>query len=57
MGRLGLTEILILAFIFLLLFGASRIPEMMRGVARGLREFKEELKGEPKTGAEKPKAN
>lgn len=59
MGRIGLTEILILAFILLLLFGATRIPEMMRGLARGMREFKDELKSgdEKKEGqpGEKPK--
>ena len=58
--RIGLWEILIIAFIVLLLFGANRIPEMMRGLARGLRGFKEELKGEEKAEAqagEKPKAN
>ena len=58
MGRIGLTELLIIAFILLLLFGATRIPEMMRGLARGLRGFKEELKGEEKPAeqaGEKPK--
>lgn len=60
MGRIGLTELLIIAFILLLLFGATRIPEMMRGLARGLRGFKEELKGEEKPEArpeEKPKTS
>lgn len=60
MGRIGLTEILIVAFIVLLLFGAGRIPEMMRGLARGLRGFKEELKGEEKPEtqpSEKPRAS
>lgn len=60
MPRLGLWEILIIAFIILLLFGANRIPDMMRGLARGLRGFKEELKGEEKAEAppeEKPKAS
>ncbi|MFQ5664392.1 MAG: twin-arginine translocase TatA/TatE family subunit [Terriglobia bacterium] len=60
MGRIGLTEILIIAFILLLLFGATRIPEMMRGLARGLRGFKEEMKAESKPEEqpeEKPKTN
>jgi sec-independent protein translocase protein TatA len=58
--RLGVWEILIIAFIILLLFGANRIPDMMRGLARGLRGFKEELKGEGKAEAQrggKPKAS
>jgi len=58
--RLGFWEILIIAFIILLLFGANRIPEMMRGLARGLRGFKEEMKSEDKPEGrpeEKPKAS
>lgn len=59
MPRLGFWEILIIAFIVLLLFGANRIPDMMRGLARGLRGFKEELKSEDKAEApgEKPKTS
>ena len=57
MPRIGFWEILIIAFIILLLFGANRIPDMMRGLARGLRGFKDELKSEDKAEApgEKPK--
>lgn len=56
MPRIGFWEILIIAFIILLLFGANRIPDMMRGLARGLRGFKDELKGEEKADTgEKPK--
>jgi sec-independent protein translocase protein TatA len=59
MPRIGFWEILIIAFIILLLFGANRIPEMMRGLAKGFRGFKEELKaeGKPEESAEgKPKS-
>ncbi len=44
MPRLGMSEILIIAFVLMVFFGANRIPDMMRGFARGLRGFKEELK-------------
>jgi sec-independent protein translocase protein TatA len=44
--RLGWVEILLIVVILLLLFGAKRIPEMMRGLGRGAREFKEGLRGE-----------
>lgn len=58
MPRIGFWEILIIAFIILLLFGANRIPDMMRGLARGLRGFKDELKGEDKADTgEKPKTS
>ncbi|MCH8947617.1 MAG: twin-arginine translocase TatA/TatE family subunit [Acidobacteria bacterium] len=58
MPRLGLWEILIIALVLMVFFGANRIPDMMRGLARGLRGFKEELKAEEKPDAEageKPK--
>ena len=41
MGKLGWTEILLIAFVVLLLFGGKKIPELMRGLGRGVREFKE----------------
>ncbi|MGH9803630.1 MAG: twin-arginine translocase TatA/TatE family subunit [Candidatus Acidiferrales bacterium] len=55
MPRLGMWELLLIALVILLFFGANRIPEMMRGLARGLRGFKDELKSEEKP-EEKPKA-
>jgi sec-independent protein translocase protein TatA len=36
---LGITEILIIMAIILLLFGAKKIPELMRGMGKGMREF------------------
>ena len=36
---LGPTEIFIVMFIILLLFGGKKIPELMRGLGRGIREF------------------
>ena len=41
MGNLGWTEILLIAFIVLLLFCGKKIPELMRGLGRGVREFKD----------------
>ncbi len=38
---LGWTEILLIAFVVLLLFGGNKIPELMRGLGRGVREFKD----------------
>jgi len=37
--NLGWTEILLIAFVVLLLFGGKKIPELMRGLGRGVREF------------------
>jgi sec-independent protein translocase protein TatA len=39
--KLGWTEILLIAFVVLLLFGGKKIPELMRGLGRGVREFKD----------------
>ncbi|MFL5739437.1 MAG: twin-arginine translocase TatA/TatE family subunit [Flavisolibacter sp.] len=39
MGPLGFNEILIILIIVLLLFGGKKIPELMRGLGRGMREF------------------
>lgn len=54
----GMTEILVILLLVVLFFGGKKIPEMMRGMGRGVREFKDALEkpaGETeKTGAEKP---
>ena len=44
MGRIGLTEILIIVGIVLLLFGGKKIPELMKGLGSGLKEFKNAAK-------------
>lgn len=41
MPKLGWGEILLIAFVVLLLFGGKKIPELMRGLGRGVREFKD----------------
>ena len=41
MPKFGWMEILLIAFVVLLLFGGKKIPELMRGLGRGVREFKE----------------
>jgi len=46
--RFGTVEILLIVAIILLLFGARRIPELMKGLGRGAREFKDGLKGNDK---------
>lgn len=38
---LGGSELLIIMFVVLLLFGAKKIPELARGMGRGIREFKD----------------
>lgn len=38
-GSLGGPEILLIAFVVLLLFGGKKLPELMKGLGRGIREF------------------
>ena len=51
---LGMQEILLIALIVLLLFGGKKIPELMRGLGKGVKSFKDGLNdvttstGEPK---------
>ena len=44
LGNIRTTEIIIIALIILLLFGGRKIPEMMRGIGKGIRSFKEGMK-------------
>ena len=46
MGSLGVTEILIILAIILLLFGGKKIPELMKGLGSGIKEFKNAAKDE-----------
>lgn len=39
MGSLGMPEILVIALAILILFGGRKIPEFMRGLGKGIREF------------------
>lgn len=39
--RLGIPELLIILFIVVLIFGANRLPELGRGIGKGLRNFKD----------------
>ena len=52
---IGTTELLLIGGIALLLFGGKKLPEMMRGLGQGVREFKKgvnEVKGSVEGGAE-----
>ena len=38
-GMPGIPEIMLIAFVVLLLFGGKKLPELMRGLGKGIREF------------------
>jgi sec-independent protein translocase protein TatA len=57
MGNFGMQELLIILLIVVLLFGAKRIPEIMRGMGRGVKEFKDGMRTEddkPRQDEKKP---
>ena len=40
----GLWEVLIIAFVVLLIFGGKKIPELMKGLGKGVKSFKDGMK-------------
>ena len=44
-GTIGATEIIIIALVILLLFGGKKIPELMKGLGKGVKSFKDGMKG------------
>ncbi len=42
-GNFGSTEILLIALVFLLLFGAKRLPDIAKGIGKGIKDFKKEI--------------
>ena len=44
MGRLGLPELVIILVIVILIFGANRLPDIGRGIGKGIRNFKDASK-------------
>ena len=43
-GSIGMPELIIILLVILLLFGAKRLPELARGLGKGIREFKDATK-------------
>jgi sec-independent protein translocase protein TatA len=44
MGKFGMTEILLILGVVILLFGGKKIPELMKGLGSGIKEFKNAAK-------------
>jgi sec-independent protein translocase protein TatA len=49
MGNFGATEIILILLVVVLLFGGRKIPELMKGIGQGMKEFKKasKLEDEP----------
>jgi sec-independent protein translocase protein TatA len=55
-GFIGPQEVIIIAIVVLLMFGGRKIPELMKGLGKGMKEFKKATKDEEGEGAEKDKS-
>jgi sec-independent protein translocase protein TatA len=51
--KFGVWEIVLIVLVLLLLFGGKKIPELMRGLGKGMREFKDAQKGDAPAEEEK----
>lgn len=45
LGGIGMQEVLLIALVVLLFFGGRKIPELMKGLGKGVRSFKEGMNG------------
>jgi sec-independent protein translocase protein TatA len=57
LGVIGGPQIILIIAIVLLLFGGKKIPELMRGLGQGVKEFKDATKGEEKKEEKKEENN
>ena len=53
-GGIGMQEVLLITLVVLLFFGGKKIPELMKGIGKGVRSFKEGLNNIEKEIEEKP---
>jgi sec-independent protein translocase protein TatA len=54
-GSVGLTEILLILAIVVIIFGATKIPQLGKGLGEGIRNFKHAIKGDASKGDESSK--
>lgn len=53
-GGIGMQEVLLIALVVLLFFGGKKIPELMQGLGKGVRSFKDGMNNMEKEIEEKP---
>lgn len=56
-GSLGLPELLIILLIVLIVFGATKLPQLGKGLGQGMRNFKDSIKGEEPPPPDKNKTS
>ena len=56
-GHLGIPELIVILFIIILIFGANRLPDIGRGIGKGIRNFKDATKDGTRleNGAKEPR--
>jgi sec-independent protein translocase protein TatA len=57
MGKIGFTEILLILLVVVLLFGGRKIPELMKGIGQGMKEFKKASAYDPDDEKKKSESN
>jgi len=55
MGNFGATEIILILLVVVLLFGGRKIPELMKGIGQGMKEFKKASRVEDEKPGTEPK--
>jgi sec-independent protein translocase protein TatA len=53
-GSLGLPELLIILLIVIVIFGASKLPQLGKGIGEGIKNFRNSLKGQERPHDEPP---
>ena len=53
-GGIGMQEVLLIVLVVLLFFGGKKIPELMKGIGKGVRSFKEGMNNMEKKIEEEP---
>ena len=53
--RLGVPEVVLILIIFMLLFGAKRLPDLASGIGKGIRNFKDATREGMEDGGDKTK--
>lgn len=56
-GGIGMQEILLIALVILLFFGGKKIPELMKGLGKGVRSFKDGMNASDKDDTDDKTAN
>ena len=56
-GIIGPTEIILIVVVVVLLFGGKKIPELMKGIGKGIHDFKEGMNPEKNSKPEEPPAD